>query len=78
MEQPSYGLRIFSQAFLMEWTGLFIVMNDMGNSGCLAISALCHVLNALIRTCRIEISRTGSPLFFWPARRWMTIANANI
>ena len=54
MEQPSYGLRIFSQAFLMEWTGLFIVMNDMGNSGCLAISALCHALNALIRTCRIR------------------------
>ena len=26
-----------------------------------AISALCHALNALIRTCRIEISRTGSP-----------------
>lgn len=24
----------FSQAFLMEWMGLFIVMNDMGNSGC--------------------------------------------
>ena len=41
----------------MEWTGLFIVMNDMGNSGCLAISALCHALNALIRTCRIEISQ---------------------
>ena len=36
----------------MDWMGLFIVMDDMGNSGCLAISALCHAFNALIRTCR--------------------------